>query len=209
MPFLSQPDHVVRAKAVGEPLSRQITYRVKIINPHKKRDPIIRDVRQFHGHFSSIIDVKVRLIDEFGDQLPPTTTFNVGYYAGRQQYWIYTEDDLKAMYTKCSSPDIMMWCDGRSDDEGPKSKKQRTEDRVISKREEKEQKVEELTEELMELNRDKLDLNELQYRLWARMIVQGCCISKDTPPDIPAITGVTPKEREGVRKKQKLFKKVL
>ena len=87
-----------------------------------------------------------------------------------------------------------MWCEGRGDDDGSKSKKKRTEDIFTSKRDEKERKTEDLTEELMELHKESL---EIQYRLWARMIVRGCYSSKDVPPDIPTIrAGVTPKRKQ-------------
>ena len=49
-------------------------------------------------------------------------------------------------------------------------------------------------EELQELHGDKLELNDTQYSLWARMIVTGIHGSKDTPPQVPLITGVTPKQ---------------
>lgn len=177
----------------------EITYRVKIINPHLKKDTIVRDMRKFKSRFKSLIDMKVRLIDEFEEQIPPSTTFSIGYFAGRSsaKHWIYTEEDLKMMYVTCSSTDIMLWCDGRSDTiETPKSKRQKTGDVFLSKREEKEKQVEQLAEELKELNESKLDLTEVQYRLWARMISTGIHSSKDTPPQIPMITGVTPKRKK-------------
>lgn len=168
------------------------------MNPTRKKDTIIRDMRHFHGRFSSIVDMRVRLMEEFQEQLPSTTTFGIGYFAGRQseKYWIFTEGDLTAMYTTCPNPDIMLWCEGRSDDDSTKSKKRKTDEACASKREEKERKTEELTEELMELNEDRLDLTEMQYRLWARMIVRGCHSSKDVPPDIPTISDSTPKKRK-------------
>ena len=65
--------------------------------------------------------------------------------------------------------------------------------------------VESLATELKELHGDKLQLNETQYRLWARMIVSGIHTSKDEPPQVPLITtGVTPK-----RKQSDSFKVVL
>lgn len=171
------------------------------MNPILKRESIIRDMRQFQGRFNSVIDMKVRLIEEFGEQLPQTTTFSIGYFAGRQsaKYWICTDEDLSAMYTNCHNDEIMLWCDGRSDDgEAPKNKRRKTGEGFLSKREEKEQKVDDLTEELKDLNKDKLDLSEVQYRLWARMISTGIHSSKDTPPQIPMITGVTPKRKQRV-----------
>ena len=92
------------------------------MNATRKRDPIIRDVKHFHGRFSSIVDMRVRLMEEFQEQLPATTTFGIGYFACRQsdKQWIFAEGDLTAMYTTCH---IMLWCESRGDDDAPKSKK--------------------------------------------------------------------------------------
>ena len=64
-----------------------------------------------------------------------------------------------------------------------KSKRRKTSD-VVSKREETEQHVLEIAEELEEMNEDDdtLNLSEVQYRLWARMIVTGVHNSKESPP---------------------------
>lgn len=48
-------------------------YSVKIINPVKKKDSIVRDMRRFGGKFTSIVDLKVKLMEEFENQIPPTT----------------------------------------------------------------------------------------------------------------------------------------
>ena len=94
----------------------------------------------------------------------------------------------------------MLWCDGRNvtDSETPNPKRRKTGEGCLSRREEKELEVEELTEELTkelkELNKEKLNLSEVQYRLWARMITTGIHSSKDTPPQVPMITGITPKK---------------
>jgi len=41
-----------------------------------------------------------------------------------------------------------------------------------------------------------VQLNETQYRLWARMIITGVHSDKDMPPQIPIITGAAPKRKE-------------
>ena len=127
-------------------------------------------MRKFKSRFKSIIDMKVRLMDEFEKQVPTSTTFSIGYFAGRTsaKHWIYTEEDLQMMYVNCQTPEIMLWCDGRSElNETPKSRRQKTGDGFVSKREEKETKVDELAEELKELHGNTLELTEVQYRLWA------------------------------------------
>ena len=37
-----------------------------------------------------------------------------------------------------------------------------------------------------------MNLSEVQYRLWARMLVTGVHSSKDNPPQFPMITGSIP-----------------
>ena len=80
-----------------------------------------RELRQFSGKFSSVIDLKVKLMEQFENQLHTRLTFNIGYYGGRQseKRWICDKEDLEAMY---SSPallgrkDILLWCDGCPED---------------------------------------------------------------------------------------------
>ena len=65
-----------------------------------------------------MIDLKVKLMEQFENQLPTTLTFNIGYYDGRQSERS-DKEDLEAMY---SSPallgrkDILLWCGGRPED---------------------------------------------------------------------------------------------
>ena len=59
------------------------------------------------------------------------------------------------------------------------------------KREEKEEHVKLLAEELGKQHLDKLNLNDSQYR---KMIVTGTHCSKDVPPQVPLIVGTTPKK---------------
>lgn len=54
----------------------QFVYCVKIVNPAKKKDSIVRDMRRFSGKFTSIVDLEVKLMEEFEDQIPPTTVFS-------------------------------------------------------------------------------------------------------------------------------------
>ena len=73
----------------------------------------------------------------------------------------------------------MLWCYGTSE---PSVKWANT--NVCghgTKREEKEAKVEELSKELKDRNNDKVQWNEAQYHLWARMIITGVHSDRDTP----------------------------
>ncbi|MCG8621440.1 MAG: hypothetical protein MJE68_05485, partial [Proteobacteria bacterium] len=105
--------------------------------------------------------------------MPETTKFSFGYIKGRQstKRWICYEDDLHAMYRSYASyprKEIMLWCDSRDCDEDlPKTKRRKTSD-TMTKREETEQRVVEIAEELKEMHENSLKLSEVQYRLWAR-----------------------------------------
>jgi hypothetical protein len=174
---------------------------VKIINQEKKKDSIIRDMRQFSSKFTSIIDLKVKLMEEFEDQLPPTTQFAVGYFEARRsgKKWLVTQEDLTAMYSamsRSSKTELCLWCDGRSEEADANSRKRKRDDSPPpSKRALKEKQIDDVAAELVELNSEKLDLSDPQYRLWARMIVCGNHSSKEKPPQLPLITGITPTRR--------------
>ena len=112
---------------------------------------------------------------------------------------IFTEEDLKALYAACSKQ-ILIWCDGRDDDpiqSNPHPRKKRKIDDTTSKREEKEQCVKDIAKELKDKHEGNLELNDTQDRLWARMIVGGIHSSMETPPQVPMITGCTPKRKRG------------
>ena len=118
------------------------------------------------------MEMKIRLREELQEHVPETTKFSLGYMEGRQctKCWICCEDDLQAMYTAyatCPHKEIMLWCDSReSDDDLPKNKRPKTGD-TMTKREEMEQSVLDIAEELGEMHEDsELKLNEVQYRLW-------------------------------------------
>ena len=50
----------------------------EIINPEKK-EFIVREVHSYHDKFESIGVMKVKLMEEFSENVPKTLDFNVGY----------------------------------------------------------------------------------------------------------------------------------
>jgi len=158
------------------------SYRVKIINQVRKGDSVVRDMRKFRGKFGSVVELKVKLLEEFEDLIPPNLSFSVGFYDGRQstKRWVCTAEDLSAMYRAHKDhpeKEIRLWCDGRKADEeddcnetlrNPKRKK--TSEPPLTRREEKESQIDDLVAELREKNTTH-ELSEPQYRLWARMIM--------------------------------------
>ena len=191
----------------SQPQVTSYSYRVKVINPRRKKEAIVRELRQFHGKFKSITEIKVRLMEELESYVPETTRFDIGYIEGSTKRWICCEEDIQAMYKAykdCPQKEITLWCDGRGGDECSEDthrKRRRVESSAPkSKREEKEDHVKELTEELQALHGDNLGLSEVQFRLWARMIENGVHVSKETPPQIPMITGSLLQRKESKKK---------
>ena len=94
--------------------------------------------------------------------------------------------------------DITVWCEGKQscDDSGKKSGKKRKlddgdteESASASKRTARETEIDKTTQELREIHGlEKWTLP--QYRLWARMKVNGQHDDLDTPPQIPLFTNV-------------------
>ena len=66
----------------------------------------------------------MKLMDEFGPLLPPTTDFQIGFFSGRQstKYWLMCQKDLDNM-NKCVEKikGTMMLCDGKSASESTAS----------------------------------------------------------------------------------------
>ena len=76
------------------------SYKVKIINPHKKSEIIVRQLNKFSSKFDTPLDVRLKLISECGEHVPNTADFNVGFYDGGQQakVWIVTA----AIFRQCT-----------------------------------------------------------------------------------------------------------
>ena len=63
----------------------------------------MRDLHHFSGKFESIVSLRMKLMDEFGALLPPTTDFQIRYFSGRQstKYWLMCQEDLdNSVWTK-------------------------------------------------------------------------------------------------------------
>jgi len=58
---------------------------VKIVNPAKKTDFICRELHHFNSRFESVTAIRMKLIDEFQQQVPNSVSFSIGYFERRQQ----------------------------------------------------------------------------------------------------------------------------
>ena len=148
----------------------------------------MRQLHHFHAKFSSVTSIRTQLLEELKDQLPDSVSFSVGYIEGQQhtKMLIANTDDIKAMYTRYSSGEITLWCDGRNNESSGRAKRQRDE-QVSSKYSDREEEMEHIFTELKEKHEEKYDLTKL--RLWARLIASNLHHSLDDPPNIPAFYG--------------------
>ena len=55
------------------------TYHVKIINSSRKQDSSVRDLQRFHGKFTSLLDMRVKIMG--GVLVPSNITFSIGYFS--------------------------------------------------------------------------------------------------------------------------------
>ena len=154
---VSQPQTHVPAESGRD----KYCYKVKIINPSKKSEVIVRQLNNFTSKFKSVSDIRIKLIDQFGEQVPSTLDFTVGYYDGSQQakVWLCTTDDLNTMYSK--HPDggsLSLWCDGKTDS----SKRKREVDSSTTYRHQKEEEAEAIHKELREKHSSMYDSPRLQ-----------------------------------------------
>ena len=51
-----------------------------IINPSKKSDTIVWHLHGCNSKFESVVVLRAKLIEKFGEQVPNSISFNVGYY---------------------------------------------------------------------------------------------------------------------------------
>ena len=178
---------------------------MKIIHSNKKSDFVVRELHHFHGKFDSITSLKLKLMDEFGELVPATTEFQIGYFRGKQstKYWIMCQDDLDMMNELLvkGKGSILLWCDARSrgspeceSSRGRKRKSPPVSEPVLSKRQQLDENIQDTVKDLKEKHGSKYSFPQL--RLWARMIEAGNHESTDNPPLIPAITGITPKREK-------------
>ena len=123
----------------------------------------MRELRQFSGKFFSVIDLKVKLMEQFEKQLHSTLTLNFGYYDGCQseQRWICDKDDLEGMY---SLPALLgrkeiLWCDGCPEDSDfDNSRKKRARCHTpVTRRDDREAQIDDLVDELWEMHSENYD----------------------------------------------------
>ena len=92
------------------------TYYVKIINPKRKSDFIVRMWHSAKHAFKSPTELKVGLMESFPGEVPSTTSFQVGYLEspGSTKRWLVEDRDLIALYNSHEpGSKINLWCDAK------------------------------------------------------------------------------------------------
>ena len=160
-----------------------------------------------HQRFTSIENLRSAIIDEFNEHVPSSSTFQMGYFEGKQsrKHWLVTQEDIDTMYSTLSL-NIVLWCDARSqtsnseassttlDTRKRKSSAATSAEATTSKRKQRDEEVSSTVDQLKELHGTKYTVP--QMRLWSRMVAAGHHSSLTTPPNIPAINGLIPKRRK-------------
>ena len=175
-------------------------YRVKLINPNKKSESIVRQLNCFTSKFESIQKIREMFRKQFDDQVPSSPEFALGYYDGSQQakVWLYTTEDLSTMYSKYpKGGTINLWCDSNYGSGNGDSHKRKRGDAATEKsshRMAKEEETEIIFKNLQGKHSAKYDVPRL--RLWSRMIAAGIHDDYDKPPDIPAFSSKNKRARK-------------
>ena len=138
-------------------------------------------IHDFKEKFQTIAELKTRITTMFTDDICEIAS--VGYFDGKQKWWLCDEKDLEAMYNryKSNGSEIPLWCDKVVNKELVKRP---------TKRERHEEEINDIFDELKEKHKD---YGVPKLRLWARMIVNGVHESTEEPPNVPMITGLPTK----------------
>ncbi|SMN02688.1 hypothetical protein SPONN_1479 [uncultured Candidatus Thioglobus sp.] len=171
-------------------------YKVKITNPARKSDVVVRHLHHFHGKFDSLLNLHVKLVEEFKEQVPDSLSFNIGYFEGQKhaKMLMGSEEDLQAMYMRYPSGEVTLWCDGRKSEENGSAAKKRKREDVASNYHDKAEEVEDIYQELMRKHSENYDIPKL--RLWARAIASSNHKSMDHPPEYPPFSSTPKRTRQ-------------
>ena len=112
--------------------------------------------------FDSVASLRSALWHEFGDTIPDEGEFNVGYFEGKQhtKKWLISSQDLDAYFEGKRN----LWCDGKEPDESYEEKTTRKKPRRESKRSDREDKLEDVFQQLRKKHSS--EYSGPQLRLW-------------------------------------------
>lgn len=190
-PFVQQT--VTSATAV------KYCYYVRLINPKRKSEYLVRMWHDKIEKFDSPAKLKLSLMDSFPSDIPNTTDFQMGYFEppNNIKRWIVDARDLKEMYSCYEvGARINLWCDRKIEQieiEQPQAKKKKDEGdeqkKTAKEGERREKKTADTEDIFLQLRAKHPKMEAPKLRLWAKLISSGHHESYDTPPPIPLITG--------------------
>lgn len=174
------------------------THYVKIINPKKKSDYIVRMWHSAKHAFKSPSELKKSLMDSFPAEVPSTTNFQVGYLEppNNSKRWLVEERDFVAMYeTSEPGSKITLWCDAKTTEENSTVENEPPSKRKKTLRDTQEEETEEI---FTELHARHPDMASPKLRLWSKLIQSGRHDDYDEPPNIPLINGALKPKKTSV-----------
>ena len=176
------------------PCNAKYNYKVKVLNPFKRKKAVTRQMHDFKGRFETVNQLKTQIFKELCDELPEDSASEVGYFEDRQassKVWMVKKKDLDAMYRE-GGRDFFLWIqttdeDSDDSDEGESCSKKKS----SSKKKKKVLDFDEVYEKLRKQHEGE-GYNIPQLKMWARMLCCGTHDEYDKPPKSAMITGVEP-----------------
>lgn len=166
-------------------------YDVKIVNPSKKSDFVVRRWHDVSEAIQTPSLLKAKLQESFPQDVPTNPDFKLGYMNGNQRYWIFEDRDLQVMY-KSFKPGstITLWCEGIGEAEPSSKRRKTTSTPVSTSTSNSSSDVKENVDQIFkDLKTKHPDMEATKLRLWARLVDKGRYDDYDKPPQIPLITG--------------------
>ena len=75
----------------------------------KKSEFVIREIHRFDQRYTTIQELKEKIMEEFSDQLPETMDYQVGYFHGKQSAK-RSQEDLNLMYESKKENILLCTC---------------------------------------------------------------------------------------------------
>ncbi len=176
----------------ADPSAASYTYYVRMINPKKKSDFVVRLWHDATEKFHSPAGLRLKLMDSFPNDVPSTTDFQIGFFEppNNTKRWLVDQRDLDTMYSRChTGAKMTLWCERRVSGMPENSTSDRENELPAPKKTKREQTEADTDEAFQQLREKHPKMEGPKLRLWAKLIQSGRHESYDTPPQIPLITG--------------------
>ena len=202
---LSQPEKAVVGSVSVRPSGSQVHKKsagtanlyLKVLNPLNKKKFVMHTLRDFPCDLETPDELREEIFCQCGEEVVSgQLNFDIGYFTMSNKYWVNSEKDLADAWSLLQEGGrLTFWCTGVDKEEHGQTRKGKrskggegSEEVAVSKKkrvssEDKSQQVTEIKTELKEKHGTKY--NELQYRLWAEVIVSGMHSDQQNPPKYP------------------------